>query len=212
MFVSKLMTSTMKYNTQKDQLIIPEYGRHIHSMANGLKNIKDKKKRNQQAQVLINIMGNLNPHLRDNEEYKYKLWDNLFTICKNDIDINSPYEKPSPKKELTTIERIDNTQGSVKHKHYGRLIIDLIKETVKITDSKVKVYLIKLIALQMKRSYISWNQSNVQDSQIWEDLEFFSNHKLELDKTTVIPVYPTNNVVRKKNFHKKSIKKNYSRK
>ena len=54
--------------------------------------------------------------------------------------------------------------------------------------------------------------ANVQDSQIWEDLEFFSNHKLELDKTAVIPVYPTNNVVRKKNFHKKSIKKNYSRK
>ena len=62
----------------------------------------------------------------------------------------------------------------------------------------------------MKRSYMSWNQSNVQDSQIWEDLEFFSNHKLELDKTTVIPVYPTNNVVRKKNFHKKSIKKKNS--
>tara|TARA_B100001287_G_scaffold276379_1_gene287003 strand:+ start:1417 stop:2025 length:609 start_codon:yes stop_codon:yes gene_type:complete len=202
----------MKYNTQKDQLIIPEYGRHIHSMANGLKNIKDKKKRNQQAQVLINIMGNLNPHLRDNEEYNYKLWDHLFTICNNDIDINSPYEKPSPKEESKIIERIDNTQGSVKHKHYGRLIIDLIKETVKITDSKVKEYLIKLIALQMKRSYISWNQSNVQDIQIWSDLDFFSNHKLELNKDAVIPVYPTNNVVRKKTFHKKSIKKNYSRK
>ena len=85
-------------------------------------------------------------------------------------------------------------------------------EAILSTDEKVKSYLIKLIALQMKRSYISWNQSNVQDSQIWEDLEFFSNHKLELDKTTVIPVYPTNNVVRKKNYHKKSIKKNYSRK
>ena len=84
----------MKYNTELTPLIIPEYGRHIHSMVNSLLSIKDDEKRNKQAKVLINIMGNLNPHLRDVEEYKHKLWDHLFIMCENKLDITSPYPKP----------------------------------------------------------------------------------------------------------------------
>jgi hypothetical protein len=71
----------MKYNTDKTDLIIPEYGRHIHSMANSLLEIEDRSKRNQQAQILINIMGNLNPHLRDVEEYKHKLYFMINLFC-----------------------------------------------------------------------------------------------------------------------------------
>ena len=92
----------MKYNTQLTPLIIPEYGRHIHSMVNALLEIKDAKKRNQQAKVLINIMGNLNPHLRDVEEYKHKLWDHLFVMCENKLDIDSSYLKV--KNEEETVE------------------------------------------------------------------------------------------------------------
>jgi len=201
----------MKYNTELNPLIIPEYGRHIHSMVNSLLEISDSKKRNQQAKVLINIMGNLNPHLRDVDEYKHKLWDHLFIMSQNKLDIDSPYPKPKldKKNEITT--RIDNTQGSVKYKHYGKLIIELIKEAVKIKDTKLKTYILDHIAQQMKRSYLNWNQTNVQDQQIWTDLEQFSEKKLDLDKAKIIPVVqaPT---YRKKTFYKKSNKKNYSRK
>lgn len=200
----------MKYNTELKPLIIPEYGRHIHSMVDSLMEIKDAKKRNQQAKVLINIMGNLNTHLRDAEEYKHKLWDHLFIMCDNKLDIDSPYPKPELKKtELK--ERINNTQGSVKNKHYGQLIISLIQEAVKIKDEKVKTYAIEQIAQQMKRSYLNWNQTNVQDQKIWADLEAFSKQKLDLDQTKIIPVYqqiPT----RKKTFYKKSNRKNYQKK
>ena len=200
----------MKYNTELKPLIIPEYGRHIHSMADSLMEIKDAKKRNQQAKVLINIMGNLNTHLRDAEEYKHKLWDHLFIMCDNKLDIDSPYPKPDLKKtELK--ERINNTQGSVKNKHYGQLIISLIQEAVKIKDEKLKTYAIEQIAQQMKRSYLNWNQTNVQDQKIWADLEAFSKQKLDLDQTKIIPVYqqiPT----RKKTFYKKSNRKNYQKK
>ena len=116
-------------------------------------------------------MGNLNPHLRDTEEYKHKLWDHLFIMCQNKLEIDSPYPKPSLKTKVQHTNRIDNTQGSVKHKHYGKLIIELIREAVKITDEKLKNHLLNNIAQQMKRSYLNWNQSNVQDSQIWSDLE-----------------------------------------
>jgi len=202
----------MKYNTQLTPLIIPEYGRHIHSMANSLLKIKDSKKRNQQAKVLINIMGNLNPHLRDTEEYKHKLWDHLFIMCGNKLDIASPYPKPNITKEKIMQDRIDNTQGSVKHKHYGKLIIELIKETVALKDDELKMHILSHIAQQMKRSYLNWNQTNVQDSQIWSDLEHFSEKKLNLDKSKIIPVFQPNNLPRKKNYYKKSNRKNYSRK
>ena len=202
----------MKYNTELSPLIIPEYGRHIHSMANSLLEIKDVKKRNQQALVLINIMGNLNPHLRDTEEYKHKLWDHLFIMCQNKLDIDAPFPKPILDSKVKHTDRINNTQGSVKYKHYGKLIIELIKEAVKISDEKLKNYLFIHIAQQMKRSYLNWNQSNVQDAQIWSDLEHFANKDLNLDKTQIIPVYPTNNTTRKKTFYKKSQKKHYSRK
>ena len=201
----------MKYNTELKPLIIPEYGRHIHSMIDSLLDIKDTAKRNQQAKVLINIMGNLNPHLRDSEEYKHKLWDHLFIMCENKLDIDSPYPKPELQKtELK--ERINNTQGSVKNKHYGQLIILLIQEAIKLKDEKLKTYAIEQIAQQMKRSYLNWNQTNVQDKKIWADLEDFSKQKLDLDQTKIIPVYQQTTPTRKKTFYKKSNRKNYQKK
>ena len=170
----------MKYNTELQPLIIPEYGRHIHSMANKLLTIQDEKKRNQQAKVLINIMGNLNPHLRDVEEYKHKLWDHLFIMCENKLEINAPYPKPEIKPNSSITERINNTQGSVKYKHYGKLIIELIQEAIKIKDPELKTYVFEHIAQQMKRSYLNWNQTNVQDEKIWDDLEQFANQKVDI--------------------------------
>lgn len=202
----------MKYNTELEPLIIPEYGRHIHSMANSLHDIKDRKKRNQQAQVLINIMGNLNPHLRDFDEYKHKLWDHLYIMCNNQLDIDAPYPKPEKGKKIHIEKRINNTQGSVKHKHYGKLIIALIQETIKIKDKELQKYIFEHIAQQMKRSYLNWNQTNVQDEQIWNDLERFADKNLKLDKTKIIPVFQPNTTVRKKSFYKKSNKKHYPRK
>lgn len=200
----------MKYNTQLPPLVIPEYGRHIHKMANSLREIKDDKTRNQQAQILINIMGNLNPHFRDIEEYKHKLWDHLFIMCKHELDITSPYPKPTTN-DHKNIERMKNTQGTVKNKHYGKLILALIQEATKIKDPETQNQAFEQIAKQMKRAYLNWNQANVQDTQIWSDLEKFSEKELNLDKSKIIPVFQVNNT-RKKIFYKKNHKKNYAKK
>ena len=104
-------------------------------------------------------------------------------------------------------------QRNAKYKHYGKLIIMLIKECLKIKDGDVKKNTLEQIAEQMKRSYLNWNRTNVQDSQIWDDLERLANTKLNLDKSKIIPVFQTNtNTTRKKTFYKKSNRKNYSRK
>ena len=201
----------MKYNTSLEPLIIPEYGRHIHSMANSLLTIKDRKKRNAQSNVLINIMGNLNTHLRDAEEYRHKLWDHLFIMCNNKLDIDAPYGQPSVEIKKMSRDRIHNTQGTVKYKHYGQIIIKLIKESVKLQNPKIKEHLFSIIAQQMKRSHLNWNQTNVQDYQIWSDLEKFAEQKLNLDHTKQIPVFQ-NQHNRKKTFYKRPHKKNYSKK
>ena len=119
-------------------------------------------------------------------------------------------QKPNLDKSITIKERIHNTQGSVKYKHYGKLIIELIQEAVDIKDNDLQTYIVDHIAQQMKRSYLNWNQSNVQDTQIWNDLDEFAEKKLKIDKSKVIPVFQPN--VRKKVFYKKSNRKHYSRK
>ena len=199
----------MKYNTELEPLIIPEYGRHIHSMANSLLDIEDDVKRNQQAKVLINIMGNLNPLFRDVEEYKHKLWDHLFVMCNHQLNIDSPYPKPTIENKKN-IARMNNTQGSVRNKHYGKLILSLIQEAVKIKDTEQQNQAFEQIAKQMKRAYLNWNQTNVQDTQIWNDLEKFTGTEIKLDKSKVIPVFQPSN--RKKTFYKKPHKKNYVKK
>ena len=200
----------MKYNTSLSPLIIPEYGRHIDSMAKSLLTIEDRDKRNKQAHILINIMGNLNSHLRDVEEYKHKLWDHLHILCEHKLDIDTPFTNTNESQD-DIIERIHNTQGSVKHKHYGKLIIELIKEWVKLKDSSIKEYLLDQISQQMKRSYLNWNQSNVQDEQIWRDLETFAGVQLNIDYKKIIPVFQQQ-TIRKKPFFKRSNKKHYSHK
>ena len=158
---------------------MPEYGRHVQSMINHAITLNDKKKQQECVNSIIAFMGQMNPHLRDVKEFTHKLWDHLFIMCENKLDIKSPYPKPELKNENKIESRINNTQGSVKYKHYGKLIIELIQEATKIKDVKLKTYVLEHIAQQMKRSYLNWNQTNVQDQQIWDDLEEFSGEKLD---------------------------------
>ena len=199
----------MDDNTEREQLIIPDYGRHVQKMvahATQLTDIEEKKKC---IEAIIGYMGQLNPHLRDIPDYKHKLWDHLFTMCKHQLNIESPYPRPAAENKKT-ITRMHNTQGSVKNKHYGKLILSLIQEAVKIKDTEQQNQAFEQIAKQMKRAYLNWNQTNVQDTQIWNDLEKFTGTEIKLDKSKVIPVFqPTN---RKKTFYKKPHKKNYVKK
>ena len=86
---------TLVYNTQKKKLIIPEYGRHIHDMIDQAVALKDKEKRNEMAKAIIGVMGNLNPHLRDVPDFQHKLWAQLFIMSDFQLDVESPYDKPS---------------------------------------------------------------------------------------------------------------------
>ena len=208
----------MKYNTELSKLIIPEYGRHIHQIIKSLSDIKDRKKRNQQAEVVIQIMGNLNPHLRDVNDFKHKLWDHLFIMSDYKLDVDSPYPIPEKKDIDERPAKIDYTQGSVKVRHYGKYVIDMLQKISELNDSDNKNKLIVSIANQMKRSYINWNKSNILDHVIFNEIEEISKGKIKVPENTTlenINIYhkphsqykpsnrKKNNHIWKKNNHKK---------
>ncbi len=176
----------MKYNTELSKLIIPEYGRHIHQIIESLSKIKDRKKRNEQAEIVIQIMGNLNPHLRDVNDFKHKLWDHLFIMSDYKLDVDSPYPIPEEKAIKERPNIINNTQGTVKYRHYGKFVINMLKKIHDIKNEETKNKLIISIANQMKRSYINWNKSNVLDDVIFNEIKEMSDGKIKVPENTTL--------------------------
>jgi len=168
------------YNTQRKRMALPEYGRNVQKMVDHIKTIEDRDERNRAAKTLIQIMGNLNPHLRDEGDFKHKLWDHLALIADFDLDIDSPYPVPEPIKFVEKPRQVPYRQGDIRFLHYGRIIELLIDAAIKMEDGEEKEYLTTLIVNQMKKSYITWNRSQVADEVIIGDLKLLSGDKLKI--------------------------------
>ena len=149
-------------------------------MVDHIKTIEDRDERNRAAKTLIQIMGNLNPHLRDEGDFKHKLWDHLALIADFDLDIDSPYPVPEPIKFVEKPRQVPYRQGDIRFLHYGRIIELLIDAAIKMEDGEEKEYLTTLIVNQMKKSYITWNRSQVADEVIIGDLKLLSGDKLKI--------------------------------
>ena len=169
------------YNTSRNKLILPEYGRNIQKMVNYVKSIEDREERNKAARTVIAVMGNLNPHLRDVNDFKHKLWDHLAIIADFDLDIDSPYDWP----EKAELEQPPNTvpynQHNIRYKHYGRSIVLMIEKAVELEEGEEKEDLVRMIAYHMKKSYLTWNREAVSNEEILQDLRTLSGDRLEVD-------------------------------
>jgi len=170
----------MEYNTSRKKLVLPEYGRNIQKMVMLTKAEPDKDKRNQMAQAIIAIMGNMNPHLRDIVDFKHKLWDHLAIISEFDLDIDSPYEVPKIETLNEKPEVVPYKTQVTKFKHYGQTIEKMVDVAVHMEEGELKETLIQLIANHMKKSYLTWNKEAVADEQIFKDLKIISNGKIDL--------------------------------
>jgi hypothetical protein len=171
----------MDYNTQRKKLPMPEYGRNIQYMVDHLFTIEDREKRNQSAQALIDVMGNLYPYLRDVAEYKHKLWDHLAIMSNFELDIDSPYEPPSPEILAEKPHRVPYNQHDIRLRHYGLITKKLIEVAVDMEGEEQKI-LIEQIANQMKKLYMTWNKDSVEDEKIFLDLEEISENKLKVSR------------------------------
>ena len=168
------------YNTQRKRMELPEYGRNVQKMVDHIKTIQDRDERNRAAKTIIGIMGNLNPHLRDVGDFKHKLWDHLAIIAEFDLDIDSPYPVPEISKLREKPREIPYMQGEIRFLHYGRIIELMIQAATELEDGDEKEYLTTLIVNQMKKSYITWNRSQVADEVIINDMKVLSKGKLKM--------------------------------
>ncbi len=168
----------MDYNTQRKKLALPEYGRHIQQMVDYIASVEDRDERNRLAKSLVAIMGNLNPHLRDINDFKHKLWDHLFIMSDFKLDIDSPYPIPSVEQYNEKPRRVPYPGNPIKFKHYGRIIEMMIEKAVAIEEGPEKDALKQLIANQMKKANITWNKESVSDDDIFRDMQTLSNGTL----------------------------------
>ena len=170
----------MEYNTKRSDLKIPEYGRHVHQMVDYALTIEDRDERNKAAQTIIEVIGNLNPHLRDIPDFKHKLWDHLHIMSDFQLDVDSPYPKPSPDELFEKPKRMEYAQSKIKYRYYGKTLTNMIKEVKSWEESEEKSLLIKALANHMKKSYLNWNKDSVDDDTILAHLEDISGGELEL--------------------------------
>ena len=83
------------YNTQREHLNISEYGRQIQEYVKHIQSLPDKEVRTKWANSVVNIMATLNPELRQQSNYKEKLWGHLYQIADFNLDVDCPYPIPT---------------------------------------------------------------------------------------------------------------------
>jgi hypothetical protein len=176
------MVTTMKYNTQEKQLDLPEYGRNIQNMVDYCVSLPNREDRTQCANAIINLMGNMFPHLRDVNDFKHILWDHLAIMADFALDIDYPYEVIKREDRFIKPQRLPYDQGHIVYKHYGKNLENMIRKATTYETGEQKDYLIGLLANHMKKSFLTWNKEVVDDSKIFKDLECLSKGRIVLDE------------------------------
>jgi len=192
----------MEYNTNLTKLIIPEYGRNVQKMVHSIINIEEREKRNHQAKSIIEVMGNLNPHLRDVPDFKHKLWDHLFIMSDFNLDVDSPYDRPSKESFEEKPEILKYSDNNIKFRHYGKILPLIIKRTIELEEGEYKDLLVFTIANHMKKCYLTWNKSAVEDEVILKHLSQISENKLEMKDTFKLSSF--SDVKTQKNYKKQN--------
>jgi hypothetical protein len=186
----------MEYNTQRTQLHMPEYGRIIQQLVEHCKTLSTKEERNEMAVAIVDFMGQRNPQLRDEENYKHKLWDHLFILSDYDLDVDSPYSFPTKEELSEKPKRMEYPKLQGDYKFYGKSILQLIDTAINLENGEEKEALIGVIANNMKKSYNVYNKEHVTDDVIFRHLKELSENRLDLtgiDSLEKSKIYHFNN-------------------
>lgn len=170
----------LKYNTEREKLIISEYGRNIQVMIKHLLEIEDRDRRTEAAHFIVNVMAQMNPQVKESNDYIHKLWDHLYIISDYKLDVDSPYEPPQQGVIVTKPEHVGYQKNNIKHGHYGNYIKELLKKIEEIEEGPKRNALLLSIANQMKRDYLNWNRETVNDLLILDDLYKLSDEKFSM--------------------------------
>ena len=185
----------MEYNTEREKIVISEYGRNIQVMIRHLMEIEDRKQRTEAAYFIVNVMAQMNPQVKESNDYMHKLWDHLHIIANYELDVDGPYPKPTPEMQKQKPEHVGYQKNNIRYGHYGQYIYDVVKKVKEMEDGPKKQAILINIANQMKRDYLNWNRDTVNDLLILDDLYKISGEEITLPMETKL--IPTNEILNK---------------
>jgi hypothetical protein len=171
----------MEYNTTRGPLILHEYGRNVQNMIAYAMEIADRDERNRAAQAIIEVMGQLNPHLRDVDDFRHKLWTHLFVMSDFKLDVDSPYEKPKPEVLAEKPHIMGYPKSKIRYGHYGQYTQRILESAASITDEKEKEYMKNMMANFMKKQFLAHNNDAVENNVIAQQLKELSRGELILE-------------------------------
>ncbi|MBO2523669.1 MAG: DUF4290 domain-containing protein [Bacteroidetes bacterium] len=185
----------MEYNTEREKIVISEYGRNIQVMIRHLMDIEDRKQRTEAAYFIVNVMAQMNPQVKESNDYMHKLWDHLHIIAQYELDVDGPYPKPTPEMQKKKPEHVGYQKNNIRYGHYGQYIYDVVKKVKEMEDGPKKQAILINIANQMKRDYLNWNRDTVNDLLILDDLYKISGEEITLPMETKL--IPTSEILNK---------------
>ena len=173
------------YNNTRRKLYLPEYGRHIHEMVDYLMTITDREERNRQAKAVIAVMGNLQPLLRDTADFTHKLWDHLFIMSDFQLDVDSPYPRPTREELQMTPNKLQYSQERIAFKHYGKYVSHMLNALRSENDTEAQHIAVEHIARYMRTKSFEYNQDHPNNEVIIKDIKSMSEGDIEVNESAI---------------------------
>lgn len=170
----------LDYNTEREKLDMPEYGRNVLKMVEEVKSLTDREKRTEQAKAVVRVMEILNPQVHQEDNWEHKLWDHLYIMAGYDLDVDSPFPAPSPEQRKSRPEVIPIKKKPIRATHYGRNIESIIDLIAGEPDGEQKTAMIRSLAMYMRQQYLIWNKDSVADETIFADIEKLSDYRIQI--------------------------------
>ena len=171
----------LDYNTQREALVMPEYGREIQNMVDHAIGLPTKEERMRCAKVIVRQMENKVPQIRENANYKQTLWDHLYLMSHKALDIDWPYDTSGAEKFRSKPQPMQLPQTDIRLRHYGRLVQEMLEKLKTLPKGPDYDELVRLTANQMKRDLIQWGHGSIDDEKVADDMARLSGGAIQLD-------------------------------
>jgi len=170
----------LEYNSERENLIISEHGRHVQKLINHAITIEDRSKRQRFVESVVNLMHQMNPQTKNVAEYKERLWKHVFRISDYKLDVDAPegvlITKPS---EDTRVANLEYPKMEKRFRHYGRNVQELVRKALTMEIGEKRDAFVEIIGSYMKLAYRTWNREHyVNDEIIMADLRALSKGEL----------------------------------
>ena len=171
----------LDYNTQRESLLLPEYGREIQKMVEVAVTLPTANERLQCAKTIVKKMETRVPNIRENADYKRTLWDHLYVMSHKQLDIEWPYDVSEAERINSKPNAIPLPQTSITLRHYGRLVQEMCEQLKTMAPGDERDELARLTANQMKRDLVQWGHGSIDDEKVVDDIARLTDGVVQLD-------------------------------